>query len=188
MDTTQQPPISVVIVSALIAVILQLVVAPVITIFGVVPNFILVTVIITAMHNGPVRSTILGFVLGLVFDFCSLGPIGAMALVLTILSYAVSSLNKGVFTGSIVVDMIILVIAIAAGEFLVSIIYAVVGANPEFLLSLVQRVLPAIAYDALIGFILMLIYNAVTGGTSSRSGGGPGGPGSGRSLTRKLNM
>jgi rod shape-determining protein MreD len=164
-------------------VVLQLVVAPAITLFGVVPNFILATVIITAIHNGPVRSVVMGFVLGLVFDFCSLGPLGAMTLVLTILSYAVSSLNKGVFTGGIVVDMIILLAALIAGEFLISVIYAIVGANPEFLLSLVQRVLPAIAYDALIGLILMIIYNAIVGDSSFRSGGGTG-----RSLTRKLHL
>ncbi|MDR1358910.1 MAG: rod shape-determining protein MreD [Coriobacteriales bacterium] len=183
METAQQPPVGVVIVSAVIALVLQLVLAPVITLFGVVPNFVLVVVIITAMHNGPVRSLVMGFALGLVLDFCSLGPLGALALVLTILAYAVSSLNKGVFTGGIVVDMIILLAALIAGEFLISVIYAIVGANPEFLLSLVQRVLPAIAYDAIIGLILMLIYNAVVGDTSFRSGGGTG-----RSLTRKLHL
>lgn len=173
----------------MVAIILQLVLAPVITLFGVVPNFVLASVIITAVHNSALRSTIFGFVLGLVFDFCSLGPIGGMTLVLTILGYAVSSLNKGGLSGGLLMDMGIMLVAVIFGEFLTSVIYAVVGFNQEFLLSLVQRVLPAIAYDMIIGFILLLIYRAVLGKTSGGSSGlGGGTGGSGRSLTRKLKM
>lgn len=181
----QQPPLSAVVVSALVAVVLQLVVAPIITLFGVVPNFVVVVVIITAMHNGPVRATTVGFLLGLILDFASLGPIGAMALVCTIVGYAVSSLNKSLFNGGAAVDMIIMVVALVLAEFLASVVYAVAGANPDFLLSLVQRVLPAIAYDAIIGFIFLLIYNALMGGKTPRTG--TGGTGGGRTLTRRLN-
>ena len=183
MDTSSQPRNSILIISALAAIFLQLVVAPVITIFGVVPNFVLVVVIITAMNNTPVRSTIMGFSLGLAFDFCSLGPFGAMALVMTILGYAVSSLSKSVLSGGLMVEAIILPGAIILGEFLVSVIYAVVGVNPEFLFSLVQRVLPAIAYDAVIGFIILILYNYIGGGNSSRSNRSTGRP-----LNRKLHM
>jgi len=108
---------------------------------------------------------------------------GAMTLVLTILSYAVSSLNRGGLAGNIIIDMFTMVAAIALGEFLVSVIYAIAGANPEFLLSLVQRVLPAIVYDSIIGCLLLIAYNEVSKdrtrgpGTSMRSG---------RSLSRKL--
>lgn len=178
-----QPPIGTVIISALVAVVLQIVIAPAITVFGVVPNIVMIVVIINAMHNGPLRSTILGFILGLFMDFCSLGPIGAMALVLTILAYAVSSLNKGFLTGGILVDMVIMIAAVAAGEFLVSVVYAVVGANPEFLFSLVQRVLPGIVYDVIIGLLLLLAYNALVKDKPAQSG-----MGSGRSITRKINM
>lgn len=183
--SSSQPPLSILIVSALIAVVLQLAVAPTITLFGVVPNFILVAVTITATRNSSVRSTITGFILGLLFDFCSLGPIGAMALVLTILAYAVSSSNKGAFSGSIITDMIIMVVAIALGNLLISVIYAVVGVNPEFLLSLAQRVLPAIVYDALIGGLFLLLYNTVTG-TGNRPTRSSASRGTGRSLSRKL--
>jgi len=184
MMDTGQPHLGIVFLSAGIAIVLQLVVAPVIAILGVVPNFVLVTAVIIAMHNGPVRSTVTGFLLGLFLDFTSLGPIGAMSLVLTILTYAASSLNKRVLTGSVAVDMVIMLLSVILGEFLVSVIYAIVGVNPEFLLSLVFRVLPAIIYDAVIGLVLMLIYNAVVNrGGSFRSGGSGG-----RSLTRKLNM
>lgn len=169
--------------SALIAMVLQLVVAPVIAIFGIVPNFVLVVTVIIALHNDPTRSTIAGFILGLFTDLFSLGPIGAMSLVLTILAYGVSSLNKGSFTGGISINMIILLVATALGEFFISVIYSIAGVNPDFLFSLVLPVLPSIAYDVVVGCILLLIYTAVVDAKPPRSG-----LGGGRSLTRKLNM
>lgn len=177
----REPHLGVSILSAVIAVVLQLTVAPAITLFSVVPNFILVAAVITAMRNSPVRSTLIGFFLGLVFDLCSLGPFGAMTLVLTIISYAVSSLNKGTFTGGVLVDVIILIAAVITGELLTSVIYAVAGANPQFLLSLLLLVLPAIVYDTIIGIILMLIFNAILGSRSDNTG-----ISTGRSLSRKL--
>jgi len=175
---------SVVIVTILIAIGLQLILAPAITLFGVVPNFILVAAIIIAMRNGPVRSTVSGFILGFIFDLCSLGPMGAMTLVLTILTYAISSLSRGGLTGGIIIDIFTMVVAVALGELLVSVIYAIAGANPQFLLSLVQRVLPAFVYDTIIGCILLPIYNRTQGDRSRGSGPMMG---SGRSLSRKLN-
>ncbi|MCL2528719.1 MAG: rod shape-determining protein MreD [Coriobacteriia bacterium] len=183
MDQSQ-PRMSIVVFTALIAIILQLVVAPAITLFGVVPNFIMVAAIITALRNGPVRSTVTGFLLGLFFDLCSLGPMGAMTLVLTILSYAVSSLNRGGFAGNIIIDLFTMIAAVALGEFLVSVIYAIAGANPQFMLSLVQLVLPAIVYDSVIGCILLIVFNEAQRGRKRRSGPTLG---SGRSLSRKLN-
>ena len=184
---TNQPPIAILVITAIIALILQLAVSPAIAIFGVVPSFMLPAVILTAMKNGPFRSTIFGFLLGLIFDFCSLGPIGAMALVFTILAYVISTLGKDVFSGGVAVDIVIMVAAIAFGEFLVSVIYAVVGANQEFLFSLVGRVLPAIVYDAIIGILFLIVYNILVDNSVSGSSIGGGG-GTGRSLTRKLKL
>jgi len=175
---------SVVVVTILIAIGLQLMLAPAITLNGVVPNFILVAAAIIAMRNGPVRSTVSGFILGFVFDLCSLGPMGAMTLVLTILTYAISSLSRGGLAGTIIIEIFTLVVAVALGELLVSVIYAIAGANPQFLLSLVQRVLPAFVYDTIIGCILLLIFNRIQG---SKSRGSSPITGSGRSLSRKLN-
>ena len=175
---------SVTVVTIIIAVVSQLVLAPAITIFGVVPNFILVATVIIAMRNGPVRSTVAGFFLGFIFDLCSLGPMGAMTLVLTILAYAISSLSRGGLAGNVAMDLLVMVAAIALGELLVSVIYAIAGSNPHFLLSLVQRVLPAFVYDTILGSILLIVYNRIQ---DSRTRGPGSLTSSGRSLSRKLN-
>jgi len=183
MDT-RQANMGVTIITVLLAVVLQLVLAPALTLFGVVPNFMLVAAVFTAMRNGPVRATVVGFILGLTLDLCSLGPFGAMTLVFTLLSYAVSTLNKGGLAGNVVIDIIIMFAALIMGELLVSVIYAITGANPDFFLSLAQLVLPAIVYDTMIGCIVLIIFNQAQGGRSKSFGSRAG---SGRSLSRKLN-
>lgn len=184
---TQQPSLVILFICGFIGIVLQILLAPVITLFGVVPNFVMITVVIIAVNNGPVRSTIFGFIMGLLFDLCSLGPVGGMSFVLTIMGYGVSSINKGSFTSNMIVDIIVLFVAVALGEFLVSVVYAVVGVNQEFLLSLIQRVLPGLFYDAVLGSVLLLIYKAIIkeepGGRNIMGGGSS----SGRALSRKLN-
>ncbi|MCL2806798.1 MAG: rod shape-determining protein MreD [Coriobacteriia bacterium] len=178
---------SVTIVCALIAVVLQLIVAPAITIAGVVPNFIMVAAVILAMHHAPVRSMLTGFFLGFIYDLCSLGPMGAMTLVLTILSFIVSSINKDAIGGGVLVEIFVLFAVVTLGELLTSVIYSVAGVNPEFLLSLIYRVLPAIVINTVIGCILTLIYNAVLMSKSTNTPLGMGaGRKKGRSISRKI--
>jgi rod shape-determining protein MreD len=170
------------VITALIAVLLQIVLAPSIAIAGVVPNFVLIAVVISAMHNNPIRSTVLGFILGLVFDFTTQGPIGCMTLILTLLGFGVSSINKGAFTGGLLVNTIILLLAALAGELFNSIVYAIIGIDSEFLYSLLVKVLPATVYDCICGLIALLVYNLVSGNNTPKHSNSQG-----RSLHRKLN-
>ncbi|MDR2672798.1 MAG: rod shape-determining protein MreD [Coriobacteriales bacterium] len=176
-----QPRLAIMVISAFVALLLQIIIAPIIAIAHVVPNFILIAVVITATRNAPVRSTIFGFIMGLIFDLISVGPMGAMTLVLTLLGYAVSSLNKGIFGGGLLIDIVVVLLASLIGELLVSVVYAVVGSDPEFLLSLVIKVLPAALYDSLCGLVLLVIYRFFTGSRSTSTG-----PDMGRPLRRKL--
>jgi rod shape-determining protein MreD len=170
------------IITAIAAVLLQVVLAPNIAINAVVPNFMLVAVVISATRNNPLRSTILGFILGLIFDLATQGPMGCMTLILTLLGYFVSVMSKGTFTGGLLVDMVILLLAALLGELLNSVVYAVVGMEPQFLLSLAVKVLPATVYDGICGLIVLLIYHFFSGSRPD-SRNIP----QGRSLHRKLN-
>ena len=156
-----QPKISIMVVSALLAVLLQIILAPSIAIASTVPDFVLVTVVILALHNGPIRSTVLGFLLGLVSDLLSAGPLGAMTLVLTLVGYTVSSLYKST-SGVFVIGAVILVLATLLAEFLKSVLYAVVGSDSDFLLSLLLKVLPTTLYSVVIGLALLALYKLLT--------------------------
>lgn len=59
------------------AVILQLVIVPLISIEGVIPDFITIVLIYFTLSSGQFYGTILGFTFGLVFDLVSGGVLGS---------------------------------------------------------------------------------------------------------------
>ncbi|MDR2105835.1 MAG: rod shape-determining protein MreD [Coriobacteriales bacterium] len=151
---TQATRLSFTMVGGLIAFLLQLIIAPNIAILGAVPNFILCFVVLNAMSCGTIRSSLAGFILGLLYDLVAQGPLGIMSFVLAILGYAVSSLNKELFAGSWAVQALFLFIAAFFGELLHAAFLSILGYDSDFLLSLGMRVVPGTLYDALFGLIV----------------------------------
>jgi rod shape-determining protein MreD len=142
------------VVGSLLTFILQVTVAPNIAILDVVPNFILGFVILNAMFSNTIRSSLTGFILGLLFDLTTQGPLGALSFVLAIVGYSVSSLNKELFSGSWQVQAFFLLGAAFFGELFYAVLLSVIGYDSDFLLSLGMRVLPGTLYDALFGLIV----------------------------------
>ncbi|MDR3052910.1 MAG: rod shape-determining protein MreD [Coriobacteriales bacterium] len=156
MDT-KASNIPVIIITSFVAVVLQIMIAPNIAINDVVPNFMLVAVVLIAINHGTTPSCTAGFVLGLLYDLFAQGPLGVMALILTILAYSTSSLNKGMFANSWLIGLLTLVVAALFGELLHSVFLTVIGSETEFLKSLVIRTLPSMLYDAVLGLVLFPI-------------------------------
>ena len=65
-------------VGAVVAVLLQVVVAPNIALFGAMPNFVVAYALLVAIVRPMAAGPVMPFVLGLVFDLVSGGPVGAM--------------------------------------------------------------------------------------------------------------
>jgi len=152
--------ISILILIGLVALILQVVVAPSIAIFSVVPNFIVVAVAMVALVNNATRSALYGFILGFCYDLLSQGPVGVMALILTIMGYAVSTLNKGSFISNRVIEMAAAVIAVFVGEVLHGVVLAIIGYDADIVYSLLFRALPGALYEAIIlSVALVIIYS-----------------------------
>jgi rod shape-determining protein MreD len=141
-------------VGSLIAFLLQVIIAPNIAILHAVPNLILGFVVLNAMFCGTVRSSLTGFILGLLYDFVAQGALGIMALVLTLVGYSVSSLNKELFAGGWRVQALFLLVAAFFGELLHAAFLSILGYDPDFLLSIGMRVLPGTLYDAVFGLIV----------------------------------
>jgi rod shape-determining protein MreD len=151
---TRQARISFTVAGSLIAFLLQVMIAPNIAILDVVPNFILGFVVLNAMSCNSIRSSLTGFVLGLLYDFTAQGPLGIMALVLAALGYSVSSLNKELFANGWPIQALLLLIAAFFGELLHAAFLSISGYDPDFLLSVGMRVVPGALYDAVFGLIV----------------------------------
>jgi rod shape-determining protein MreD len=149
--------ISFTVIGSLIAFLLQVGIAPNIAILDVVPNLILGFVILNAMFCSTVRSSLTGFTLGVLYDLSAQGSLGIMSLVLALVGYSVSSLNKELFAGGWHVQALFLLIASFLGELLHAALLSILGYDPDFLLSIGMRVVPGALYDAVFGFIVFPI-------------------------------
>jgi rod shape-determining protein MreD len=133
--------------------ILQLVAVPLISIFGIVPNLIIILVIYYTLLGGQIYGMILGFLFGFFFDLFSGGVIGASMLAMT-----VSAFITGYFYNENRVDINIntffFLVILSIASFVESIIYSAVGNfNPDagiIILLLDGTLFPAL-YTTLFG-------------------------------------
>lgn len=143
-----------IVVGAIVAVLLQVLIAPHIAIASAVPNFIVAFTIAVAVVRARSFGCVLPFVLGLAFDLMGGGPVGLMAFSLTLLSYLLSR-----FVDHVGNDSLFMALAFAAiGVLLVDLLYGVLlllfGYNASFLDALVYRMAPCIVYDIVLTLLL----------------------------------
>jgi rod shape-determining protein MreD len=146
---------------ALVAFLLQLMVAPNIAILDAVPNFVLGFVILNAMRCGSVRSTLLGFLLGLLYDLIAQGPLGIMSFVGALVGYGAGSLGRDLVSQAWPVRALALLLAALVGELLHAALLALLGYDPDFLLSLGMRVVPGALYLGVFGLVTFLLMHLV---------------------------
>ena len=158
------------VIGVVITLLLQIIVAPNIAINDVVPNFALLFTVITAIRYGSVQASTVGFILGLFYDLISQGPLGVMSLVLAILGYSAGSLNKSMLSGSLLIQMFIVLVAAFFGELLHSVILAVIGYDSNFPMSLLMRVFPGTIYDSVFGLIILPIMASGSNPRKRRTG------------------
>ena len=82
-----------------ICAVLQLALSPNFAIGNGHPNFALVFCACIALSRGGAQGVVAGFVAGLFFDLSSTGPIGLMALLLTIAAYVLGSEQRNRMAG-----------------------------------------------------------------------------------------
>ena len=158
-------PITVVprVIGALIAVVLQVALAPNIALFGVVPNFIMAYALAVAIGCPDQSGPVFFFVLGLLFDLLGSGPVGAMAFLLL----AVAMLAKRAYLLLDNDTLFIPLLLITASTLVIEVFYAVFmmafGAGVGLLDALVFRALPCTVYSGLIGLVLYPIVVRVLG-------------------------
>lgn len=133
--------------------LIQLVVAPLISVFGAVPNVIFIMVVYYSMLGGQIYGMILGFLFGFFFDLFSGGVLGASMLSMTISSFIIGYFYNENRVDTNTASYFFLIILFIA-EFIHSLIYSFAGNfNPEVrftALLLEGALLPAI-YTTIFG-------------------------------------
>ena len=149
----------------ILAAILQVAVAPQLSILGGRINFMLAMTVALAVGGDSRMMTYVGFGAGLFYDLTSSVPIGLMALLLTLLGYVVSSMSRGITPG-MSMDALRLV---GAGVLLVNVIYGLclffMGVETNLLMAIGAHGLTSSVLTGIVSIPFLLFG---TGGGSNR--------------------
>ena len=142
------------IVGAVLAVLLQIILAPYIGLFGVVPNILVAYTLVVAVSSPQSFGCVMPFLLGLFFDLFTGGPVGAMAFSLMLFSVVAARVfdtvnNDTAFMPLFVLGAATLLVELSYGMFLM-----LFGYPAGLFEAIAYRVFPCFIYDLVIGFIL----------------------------------
>jgi len=137
------------------AFVLQVMIAPHLAIFGIVPSFPLLVVITLSFFQDSTKSASCWLFAGLLLDLLGTGPVGAWALVFTVCAYVGGLLRENIFAEGWLAPATIAVITALVADALYLIILTVLGVGPAFWASLLKVVLPRAVYNAV---LLIIVY------------------------------
>jgi rod shape-determining protein MreD len=131
----------------LAGIILQVALAPHLAVYGVVPNFIFLVVVIVALTQGPVAGGVTGLIGGLVFGLLGTGVVGPYGLVLSVAGYTAGMLSANLFAEGWLLPVTVAAVASLAAEFAYGIILAALGSAVPFWQSVITIILPGALYQ-----------------------------------------
>lgn len=144
-------------IASAIAVVLQIILAPVLTIFAIVPNFIVAFIVVLVIMRRPDSTYIYVFVLGLLADLLSQTPVGLTPLLLLVVAFVLSRVFEVLDDSNIAMSLIACVVALLVFELLFMIVLMILGYSGSLFELLVQRALPCALYDSVIAAVVFLI-------------------------------
>lgn len=144
-------------ISSAIVVLLQIVVAPIISIYSVVPNFIVAYVIVLSIVRKEDTTYLYAFVLGLISDLLSHVPFGLTPLLLLIISFALSRVFEVLDKSSFAMVLVSCAVALLFYELVVVIVQLVLGYPAAFFDMLAARALPATIFNFILCVLLYLV-------------------------------
>ena len=115
-----------------ILIVIQLVVVPLISINGIVPNVVLIYLLFNSLKQGQIVGTIFAFFIGFIYDFSSGGLIGSGMFAFTIAAFVAGYFYKDSFI-EIIKNIKILISLIVLSSILFFFFYSVLGNNGAIL-------------------------------------------------------
>lgn len=143
-----------IIVGAVLATLLQVLLAPHIPIAYAIPNFMVAYCMAVSVVRASEISPVLPFLLGLLYDLMSGGPVGAMAFTLTLFSMLSAWLFQRANNDTRFMAIAVLVMSILFVELTYGMVYLLFGYAAGFIEAIVYRIVPCFLYDAVIAVVL----------------------------------
>ena len=144
-------------VGALIMIILQVLLAPIITISSIVPNFMLAFTIACVVSRPDQNHLVFAFVMGLIYDLTSSGPVGAMAFAMVLVCFVASIVITKIPSNSFAISMIAIILSVIFVETIYGVFQLALSLDTSFIDILTYRVLPCTMYDLILSIIMLPI-------------------------------
>ena len=146
-----------IVVGAVVALLLQLLVAPYIIVLSAMPNFTIAFTVAVAIARPRQYGPVLPFVLGLAYDLISGGPVGAMAFSLTLFTYLIARYFDSVGNDSLVMSLAFIVLGVLLVELSYGIFLLLFGFSANLFEALVYRMAPCFIYDSVLAVVCFFI-------------------------------
>ncbi|MDO8963046.1 MAG: rod shape-determining protein MreD [Coriobacteriia bacterium] len=141
-------------IALIAAAILQIAVAPYMSIFGVVPNVIFLVVVTLALVEGPVAGCTAGFVGGLLFDLLGNSVVGPYALVFCVVGYVAGLLQANMFAEGWLLPVTVVGLAGLGAEITHGVILSVLPAGAPFWGTMWRVMLPGALYNTALAVLV----------------------------------
>lgn len=151
MDLRDSAPV---VIGAVIAVVLQVVLAPNIALFSAMPNFIMVYCLLVAIVRPMTAGPVLPFVLGLVSDLVVGTPVGSSALLLVLFCFLASRAFAVLNNDTLLIPVVVLAVASLVLELLMGAFSLSFGVNVDVASAFLYRALPCGLYDCVVALLL----------------------------------
>lgn len=143
-----------VVIGAVIAVILQIIIAPAIELFAAMPNFITVYCLLVVIVRPTASGPVLPFVLGFINDLCVGTPVGSSSLALVLVCFVAARAFAVLNNDTVFIPLLVMVVAAFLIELIMGLFALSFGAATGLLDALIFRALPCGLYDCVIGLLL----------------------------------
>lgn len=151
---------------AVVAVLLQLMLAPYIAIAGAVPNFVAVAAILVAVVRHDNFGCALPFVLGLLYDLFSGAAVGPMAFSLLLASFLAARLYEALNNDQALMALLVVAAALLLTEVLYGVLMLMLGFAGGAAGALALRALPVFVYDLVLAAVLYPLVKRLVAVTS----------------------
>lgn len=154
-------------IACVVALVLQVVVAPVLPLGSAVPSFLLPLVVVLAILRNPDSCYGYAFVIGLLADFLMSTPVGLSSLLLLIAAALLGSLFEVLDKSSFVMPAIAIAVTCFAIELLKLVALLLLGYQGSPLDFFLQSCLPAVVADSVIGAVYYFVFTKLGLGQST---------------------
>jgi rod shape-determining protein MreD len=137
--------------------IVQCALIPMVTLNGIKPDLLLITVLSTGLLVGKEKGVAVGFFAGLLADLASGGVFGSHTLSKMAIGYGAGMLERKVFKENILLPLLAVMVATVIHSVLMTGILVFLGFRVEIISLVMHNLLPLLAYNVIVAVPIHLI-------------------------------